>query len=69
MRVLALVLDMPSELPLRPQTPALHYAEINKATQQSREPEEQEILKGPIQTTGQHAAPQELGLRSSKAQR
>jgi hypothetical protein len=45
MCVLALVLEMPSKLPLKPQTPALHYAEINKAAQQSREPEQQEIVK------------------------
>jgi hypothetical protein len=62
MCVLALVLEMPSKLPLKPQTPALHYAEINKAAQQSREPEQQEIVKRPIQTTGQHLPPpQELG--------
>ena len=47
MCVLALVLEMPSKLPLKPQTPALHYAEINKAAQQSREPEQQEIVKRP----------------------
>jgi hypothetical protein len=67
MCVLALVLEMPSKLPLRPQTPALHYAEINKAAQQSREPEQQEIVQRPIQTTAQHLPPpQELGRRSSK---
>ncbi len=62
MCVLALVLEMPSKLPLRPQTPALHYAEINKAAQQSREPEQQEIVKRRIQATGQHLrAAEELG--------
>ena len=62
MCVLALVLEMPSELPLRPQTPTLYYSEINQAAQQSREPEQQEIVKRPIQTTGQHLPPpQELG--------
>jgi len=67
MCVLALVLEMPSKLPLRPQTPALHYAEINKAAQQSREPEQQEIVQRPIQTIAQHLPPpQELGRRSSK---
>jgi hypothetical protein len=57
-------LEMPSKLPLRPQTPALHYAEIHNAAQQSRKPEQQEIVQRPIQTTAQHLPlPQELGPR------